>query len=394
MQAAVVLLCGLLLGQAAATSTPTATGRIAGRIVAEGANTPIAGARVTLFPNQPPRPPTSPMGPGRMMWRPMQTQTDDDGRFVFEKVETGVYRLDVQKAGFASVGEPGRAPTTEVAAGKTTDVALTLQKGGVIAGKVLDAKGEPLPDVRMMAMHRLDRRNMPPQAANAVFLAPAAAGGQQQTNDLGEFRIANLAPGEYYVAAMPNGVMPFGGSGTTPTATGKANLTTYYPGTNDQAAAAPVKVTAGETVYNIVFSMQSAPGFRVSGRVVDENGAPVSGAMVMLMPARPAGMMGGPNHATSGEDGGFTFVDIPSASYRVNASMPIQVGNGRGGTISTSGATVSGSSVTMSSGSFSSWTSVGSGRGMAAGSTDQATDVTVSDADVSGVRVVVRRPQQ
>jgi len=300
----------------------------------------------------------------------------------------------VQKAGFASVGEPGLAPTTEVAAGKTTTVALTLQKGGVIAGKVLDAKGEPLPDVRMMAMRPLDRKVMAQQASNGMFLAPVAASGQQQTNDLGEFRIANLAPGDYYVAAMPNGVMPWGGSGTTPTPTGKANLTTYYPGTNDQAAAAPVKVTAGETVYNIVFSLLSAPGFRVSGRVVDENGAPVSGAMVMLMPARPAGMMSGPNHATSGEDGGFTFVDIPSASYRVNASIPIQVGNGRGGTVTTSGATVSGTSVTMSSGSFSSWTSSSSGRGMAAGSTDQGAEVTVSDADVSGVRVVVRRPPQ
>jgi protocatechuate 3,4-dioxygenase beta subunit len=392
MQAAVVLLCGLLLSQAAATSTPTATGRIAGRIVADGANTPIAGAMVTLFPSLPPRP-ARPMAPGRMMWRPIQTQTDDDGRFVFEKVAAGAYRVDVQKTGFAGVGEPGRAPTTDVAAGKTTDVTVTLQKGGVIAGKVLDAQGEPLPDVRMMAMRRLDRQAMPPQAANAIFLAPAAASGQQQTNDLGEFRLANLAPGEYYVAAMPNGGMPFGGPGTTPTATGKASLTTYYPGTNDQAAASPIKVTAGDTVYNIVFGMQSAPGFRITGQVVDENGAAVSGAMVMLMPARPVGGFNPPNHATSGENGRFTFVDIPSASYRVNASIPIQLGNGRGSTVTSSGATATGSTVATSGGTFSSWTSVRSGRGPA-GSTDPAVEATVSDADVSGIRVVVRRPQQ
>jgi hypothetical protein len=393
MQAAVVLFCGLLLSQADATSTPTATGRIAGRIVAEGANTPIAGARVTLFPSLPPRP-GGPIGPGRMMWRPIQTQTDDDGRFVFEKVDAGPYRLDVQKAGFATVGEPGQAPATVVAPGKTSDVAVTLQRGGVITGKVLDAQGEPLADVRMMAMRRLNRQAIPAQAANAIFLAPAAAGGQQQTNDLGEFRLANLAPGEYYVAAMPNnGGMPFGGPGTTPTSTGKASLTTYYPGTNDQAAASPITVTAGETVYSIVFSLQSAPGFRVTGRVVDENGAPVSGAMVMLMPARPAGFMGGPSHAASSEDGGFTFVDIPSASYRVNASIPIQLGNGRGGVVTSSGAIGAGSTVTTSGGTFSSWTSASSGR-RAAGSTDAAVDVSVNDADVSGIRVVVHRSQQ
>ena len=392
MQAAVVLLCGLMLSQAAATSTPAATGRIAGRIVADGANTPIAGARVTLFPNMPPRP-AAPIDHARMMWRPMQTQTDDDGRFVFEKVEAGAYRLDVQKTGFAPAGEPGQAPITEVAAGKTTDVAVALQKGGVIAGKVLDAQGEPLPDVRMMAMRRLNRQAMAPQAANAIFLAPAAGSGQMQTNDLGEFRLANLAPGEYYVAAMPNGGMPFGGPGTTPTSTGRASLTTYYPGTNDQAAASPIKVTAGDTVYNIVFSMQSAPGFRITGQIVDENGAPVSGAMVMLMPARPAGGFSPPSHATSGENGRFTFVDIPSASYRVNASIPIQLGNGRGTSIASTATGVSGSTVTMSSGGVSSWTSVSSGGG-AAGSTDPAVEVTVNDADVSGLRVVVRRAQQ
>jgi Carboxypeptidase regulatory-like domain len=210
MQPGVVVLCGLLLSQAAA-STP-ATGRIAGRVVADGANTPIAGARILLLPNAPPRP-TAAGRPAGMMWRPLQAQTDDDGRFVIDKVEPGTYRLEVQKTGFAPVGEPGRGATTEVVAGKTTDVALALQKGGVIAGKVLDAQGEPLSDVRMMAMRKMDRpAGMPPQAAAATLMVPAPAYGQQQTNDLGEYRIAGLAPGEYYVAAMPNGPgMSFGG---------------------------------------------------------------------------------------------------------------------------------------------------------------------------------------
>src|SRR5215204_3340031 len=305
MQAAVVLLCGLILSQAAATSTPATTGRIAGRIVADGANTPIAGARIVVLPTRMPRP-TAGGGSalGGMMWRPLQAQTDEDGRFVLDKVEPGSYRLDVQKNGFAPAGEGGRGQTTEVVAGKTTNVALALQRGGVIAGRVLDAQGEPLSDIRMMAMRRMDRpAGMPSPAAGGLFLVPIPINGQQQTNDLGEYRLAGLGPGEYYIAAMPNGGMASGGAGTVSMPTGKANTATYYPGTNDQAAAQPIKVAAGETIYNIVFNMQSAPGFRVSGRVVDENGTPVSGAMVMLMPARPMALMAPPSHATSGEDG-------------------------------------------------------------------------------------------
>jgi protocatechuate 3,4-dioxygenase beta subunit len=329
--------------------------------------------------------PTGPIAQGGM-WRPLQAQTSEDGRFVFDAVAPGTYRLDVQKSGFAPLAEPGRAPTTEVIAGKTTDVALTLQKGGVIAGKVLDAQGEPLADVRMMAMRRINGpARMRAQASGAMLLVPAPVTGPQQTNDLGEFRIAGLAPGEYYVAAMPNATMMFGGPGVSPSPTGKANTTTYYPGTNDQAAAQPVNVAAGETVYNIVFSLQSAPGFQISGRVVDENGAPVVGAVLMLMPERPNGFMGPPGHASTNQDGRFTFTDVPSATYRINASIPVIVSDSRGGA-ATSGAIVGG-------GSLSSWTSLAGGRAPA-GSTDQQTEVTVNGADVSDVRIVIQRRAQ
>jgi hypothetical protein len=364
MTPGVVVLCGLLFSQPAA-APPAPTGRIAGRITADESNAPVAGARIVLFPAGRPGGPIAQGG----MWRPLQAQTGEDGRFVFDKVEAGSYRLDVQKTGFAPLGQMGNAPTAEVSAGRTTDLALRLQKGAVIVGKVLDAQGEPLPDVRMMAMRRMDSPpRMAAQGAPVAFLVPAV-NGQQQTNDLGEFRLAGLAPGEYYVAAVPGGGMMFGGPGAPLTSTGKANTTTYYPGTNDQAAAQPIKVAAGETIYNIVFSLQSAPGFRISGLVVDENGAAVAGAMVTLMPGRPGGFMAPPGHVSTGEDGRFAFTDVPSATYHINASIPIVVSAvGRGGR---------GSSVTVKN--------TGGG---------EATQVVVNGADVPDVRVVVRRAQQ
>ena len=392
MHSGIFVLCGLLLAQSTA-STQT-TGRVAGRIVADGTNAPVAGARVMMMPSAPPRPMTGrgrggPFGPG---WRPLQAQTDEDGRFVFDKVEPGSYRLDIQKTGFAPAGNEGRGATAEVAAGKTTDIVVALHKGGVIAGKVVDAQGEPIADVRLMAMRRIERpAGMPgPAGAPANFLVPAPFSGQQQTNDLGEYRIAGLAPGEYYVAATPNGGMSFGvGPGTAPVSTGKASVTTYYPGTIDQAAATPIRVAAGDTVYNIVFAMQSTPGYRVAGRVVDDSGAAVSGAMVMLMPSRPAsGYMGPPGHATTGEDGRFTFADIPSGSYHVNASIPIQMGPGGGAT-----AIASGGNGAVSSGGTYAWASIlGPGQGSA--NATQATEVTVNGANVNGVQVVVQRQKQ
>ena len=79
--------------------------------------------------------------------------------------------------------------------------------------------------------------------------------------------------------------------------------TTFYPGTTDQVAALPIAVAAGAEVGNINFAMQTLPSFRVSGIVVDQDGKPVGGAMVMLMGESPQRYVrrSGRKHAHSGQ---------------------------------------------------------------------------------------------
>jgi hypothetical protein len=362
MQALVVLLVSISLSQGAPAAT---TGRIAGRVTVEGANTPIAGARVLLFPTG------RPSGPIGM---PPQLTTDHEGRFVFDQLAPGAYRLDVQKTGFAPLLGPGTRPSTiQVAAGQTVDgVHVQLQKGGVIAGKVLDPSGDPLTDVRIMALRRVDG----PAGVAAPRLMPVPMPGSQQPNDLGEFRVSGLAPGEYYVAARPGGA--FGGPSATSGSAGTARTaltTTFYPGTTDQAGAQSVTVAAGAEVGNIVFTMQSAPAFQVSGLVVDEDGTPVARAMVMLMGDPRSGMFMGPAGSTqTQEDGRFVIGDVPSGSYRVSATVPITVS-----TAGTSGGITGGTFTTFSSGTSD-------------GKTQPLPEVVVTDADIGGLRVVVRRP--
>jgi protocatechuate 3,4-dioxygenase beta subunit len=363
MQALVVLLVSLSLSQ----GTPAATtGRIAGRVTVKGANTPIAGARILLFPAGPQR------GPIGM---PPQITTDQEGRFVFDQLAPGVYRLDVQKTGFASLATPGSRPSTiQVAAGQTVDgVQVQLERGGVIAGKVLDPSGEPIADARIMALRRVD---LPGGAAAPRFM-PVPMQGPQQTNDLGEFRVSGLAPGEYYVAARPGGALAFGGPAATSGSAGTARTaltTTFYPGTTDQAGAQSVTVASGAEVGNIVFTIQSAPAFRVLGVVVDEDGTPVARAMVMLMGDPRNGMFMGPAGSTqSQDDGRFVIGDVPSGSYRVTATVPFTVGT-------------AGASGGLTGGTFTTFSSTTSSVGT------PPPEVVVADADIGGLRVVVRRP--
>jgi Carboxypeptidase regulatory-like domain len=198
--------------------------------------------------------------------------------------------------------------------------------------------------------------------------------GPQQTNDLGEFRIAGLAAGEYIVAASrgPNLALPRGGAVSSARQGPQTTIaTTYYPGTTDQNGASPIALGAGVEVGNITFTVQSVPAHYVSGVVVDENGAPLTGAMVTLMGDPRTGVPIGPaGNARTAADGSFSIGDVPAGSYRLNASVPIVWSN-------------SGSA----GGIVSSTSAVGPG-------VPQQTEVVVTDADVSGLQIVVRQPRR
>jgi protocatechuate 3,4-dioxygenase beta subunit len=355
MLGVVTLSLALSLGQGA----PASTGRVSGRVTGD-ADAPVSGARVIVIPTARP---TGPMG------MPPQALTDQDGRFVF-LLAPGEYRVDVQKTGYAPATDPmtGPRPLT-VEAGQSVEVDFHIQKGAVIAGRVLDSSGEPLTDMRVMAMRRMPSRG----GGVPARLVPAPMQGPQQTNDLGEFRVTGLAPGEYYVAAMRMSAMGFGGAATTPAAAGGARTTyapTFYPSTLDDASAHAITAAAGADVGNIVIIMQTAPAFRVSGVVVDENGNPVGRAMVMLMGDPGGGMFLGPaGNAQTQDDGRFVIGDVPAGTYRVTATVIMT--NLPGG---------------VSGGAFTSFSIRAGGGGM-----EPPALVVVADADVKGVRVVTRR---
>ena len=307
---------------------------------------------------------------------PPQAVTSQDGAYVFERLRPGAYTVAVEKTGYAAPIGPSNARRVQVAAGQSIDgVDLQLERGAVITGRVLDPAGEPLPDAHVTAMRRVASRGALPR------LLPAPGQGQQ-TNDLGEFRIASLPPGDYYVAAMPRRMSMFGAAGTTGTARASGSTrttltTTFYPGTPDQAAAQPIAVAAGAEVGNIVFTMQSVPGFRVSGIVVDEQGAPVADAMVRLMGDPGRGMFMGPVGGTRTQaNGRFDIDEVPAGNYRVNASVMMAISSSGGGA----------AGVGWVSGDYVSSSTV---RGTAL---DQPTEVVVVNADVKGVRVTTRRP--
>lgn len=383
----------LALGQSPAAPPGAA---VSGQVVEDVTRAPIPGAQVTLFPS----------GPRSMpfMDQPPTTTTDRDGRFAFQGVEPGRYRIGVQKSGYTSDGN-GQLPELPLAAGERLgDVTVALQRGAVISGRVIDEEGQPLVNANVAPMRKLPSRAVGTSMRRDV-LSPAGAGAQ--TNDLGEFRLHSLAPGEYYVQAMVYSHFgPSSGAGAT------TLVPTYFPSAPDSNGAQMLTVAAGQTLGDVEIRMTRAPAFRVAGVVTDDTGRPVVNAMVRLATDElndgSMFMMGRSLDSRTDTAGRFTINGVTSGAYTLVAVAPVLIskvpdrnaGSGGSGGITSFG-TGSASASFIMSGSGS----IGAGGGITMetrnGTTIEYRDdtatrmpIAISDADVGDLAVVVRPPSR
>jgi protocatechuate 3,4-dioxygenase beta subunit len=131
------------------------------------------------------------------------TTTDANGAYEIKELVAGRYQLNASKGSFVQLQygqtrpfEPGKP--LEVANGQTVErVDFKLPRGGIITGRILDEFGEPTSDVQVMAMryqYLQGRRQLSPLGRPAT------------TNDIGEYRIVALPPGQHFVSeSRPSG---------------------------------------------------------------------------------------------------------------------------------------------------------------------------------------------
>jgi hypothetical protein len=210
--------------------------------------------------------------------------TGDDGSFSFPDIAAGTYRVRVDRDGFLSQEYGQRSWTgtglpVTVQAGQTlSTVNFQLIQGGTIAGRILDENLEPVTGIQVQALtysYQNGTRNLVSER-------------QVQTNDLGEYRLYWLTPGEHFVSAIPNArrgglvqsaqqFQQRGGGGrggqvpAVPSAQDGPEETyaaTFYPGGIDPETAIPVRVPAATELRGIDFVLRPTPTARVSGRVV------------------------------------------------------------------------------------------------------------------------------
>ncbi len=200
---------------------------------------------------------------------------DGAGNYIINGLEPGNYTLVAYKTGYSrAVSNAGTVLTVE------GDVAvsganLSLVQGGfgIITGVVKDAAGKTV-------------------AGATVTFTPGDSGSVQttQTDANGSYTLSNVPTGTYTGVAAAAGA----------------------------SAAAPSTAVTGNATITVNFTLAPGAG-TATGRVVDTNGAPISGATVFFNGGAPT-----VSKATTDSTGTYTFPtgSLPSGSYQVTATAP------------------------------------------------------------------------
>ncbi|HKC13032.1 MAG TPA: carboxypeptidase-like regulatory domain-containing protein, partial [Vicinamibacteria bacterium] len=202
----------------------------------------------------------------------------EDGAFTLEDVAAGKWDVDVRAEGYQS----GHAGGVVVEDGTTAEgVEVRLSKGGVISGRVMDARsGRPVRDAAIRAALSGDRPRM-------VF-GPGGDERQASSDADGHFELPGLAAGSYTVTA------------THPEwsdATEKVEL-------KEGAVAVDIRMNAGAAIVGVV---------------VGAGQRPVGGASVSL--TAPGGDPFGEQGTVADDAGRFRLERLTPGRYSVMASL-------------------------------------------------------------------------
>jgi hypothetical protein len=251
--------------------------------------------------------------------------TDEKGHFLFEDRPPGSYTLSAAKPGFVRAEYGQRKPSdpgailTLTRGQKMSDLVFKLQRTAVITGRVLDEDGQPLSGATISAI-RVTGRGKKRRFEDVA--------GGISTNDLGEYRMFDLDPGRYYLAAA---YAPWPNHGFEPLPVRNLKQgypTSFYPNTIDSSKAQLLTVRPGDEIASIDFRMQPANLSTVSGHI--QNVPPDSGGGVsVFMYPRGSDLYSSFDRNdlqcfTSTKDGKFSIHRVPPGSYYIQASVLLQ----------------------------------------------------------------------
>jgi Carboxypeptidase regulatory-like domain len=294
----ILLAVGLAVYSFAQQSAPAASSMLEGDLHNATTGAPVENAKIIL----------APLAASSSTRASIHfASTNDAGHFALSGIAPGQYRLRADKDGFvpqeygAKSGDDAGTTLAIGAGGEMKVIDFKLTPQAVIAGRVAGQDGSPVPNARIQCL-----RNV--YTNGHVQFVVVGGGG---SNDLGEYRIHGLSPGQYYLHASRH----------LRSLTQDTYQPLFYPNGVTAESAAPLEVGPGIQLNGIDFVLPLVHAVTLKGRATDGQGQAVASATVTLAVRSGSGVSPVDREAAqTSASGDFEFANVPPGSYFLTAT--------------------------------------------------------------------------
>src|SRR6202140_869706 len=243
---------------------PQATAGIAGTVLDSVTRQPLRAIEIRVRS----------FGPGPASPQSSSASTDAEGHFALDGLAPGRYGVFAMHEGYVGQrvsggGSNGRVLTVGPDQ-YVSDLVIELIPGANISGRAKNTDGKPMSGVSFEVVKYF---------SSAGSKELHGVGAPSFANSAGEYHISGVAPGRYYLRAIP----PASTSAST-AAVKEALAPIYYPDSADVMNAAPLTVRPGQDLAGMDITLTPVHASTVTGKVlVAGTGATAPGAEVTLI---------------------------------------------------------------------------------------------------------------
>jgi hypothetical protein len=223
----------------------------------------------------------------------LEVLTDNDGQFKIPGLPAGSYKVEVKPPNRLSIHKSNQ--DIEVFDRGCAQVGFILESDTRVSGKILDAEGQPVPDILI----ELVPTKVTPQSYPSFV----------KSDKDGRYEFKLLQAGTYFL-----GVRIFGSAGATYTPFPR----TYYPGVNEESQATLINVSEYDFIElgDLILPPRLIER-TLKGVVVDSQDRPVRGATVWLKESQYTDR-DMPYRSETDAEGFFSFKVFEGFKYELN----------------------------------------------------------------------------
>jgi Carboxypeptidase regulatory-like domain len=186
----------------------------------------------------------------------LDTTTDARGAFSLNEIVVGRYRINLAKDGYARA-DPKHSKRVIVSGLADPSVSFSMDKEAVIAGRVFTSKHAPAAGQRLSLWEQVAEGG-----TDSLRFR-----GYAVTDDLGDYRIASLSAGAYYLATSPPPLPLTVPAPKTAPSPDTAAVTTFYPNAVSLEAAQEIAIKTGEQREDVDVIAQEANAYCITARI-------------------------------------------------------------------------------------------------------------------------------